>query len=56
MDYFWIKHFGPNFFLSKTTTTITTTDTTTLMGFDTSEINLVYKQNMKYEQGHTRDL
>ena len=28
--------------LTKTTTTITTTPTTTLMGFDTIEINLVY--------------
>ena len=33
------KDFGPIFFLSKTTRTITTT--TTLMGFDTIEINLV---------------
>ena len=33
------KVLGPNFFMTKTTITITTT--TTLMGFDTIEINLV---------------
>ena len=33
------KNFGPNFFFTKTTSI---TATTTLMGFDTIEINLVF--------------
>ena len=36
MDYFWIKKF-----LALIFSTITTTTITTLMGFDTIEINLV---------------
>ena len=40
---FWDQHvFGPNFILTKTTT-MTTATSTTSMGFDTIEINLVYK-------------
>ena len=42
--------FGPNFFLSKTTTTITATTTTNLMGFDTIEIYLVLQQVSKQQQ------
>ena len=38
---FWDQHvFGPNFILTKTTT-MTTATSTTSMGFDTIEINLV---------------
>ena len=41
MDFFNQISFGPNIFLTKTTSMSTTT-TTIKMGFDTIEINLVY--------------
>ena len=53
---FWDQHvFGPNFILTKTTT-MTTATSTTSMGFDTIEINLVITINAKLSQAPAFDV
>ena len=53
MDSFNQIFFGPNIFLTKTTSMNTTT-TTIKMGFDTIEINLVHTYSYTVVQRHTK--